>query len=87
MYTLFYSPLAKKDSKKIEKSGLKQKVIELLNIIEINPYAYPPEFEFLQGKLKGYISRRINKQHRLIYKVDNKNHIIKIVRMWTHYGN
>lgn len=87
MYILYYSPLAKKDAKKIAKSALKERVIDLLKVIEKNPYAYPPDFELLQGKLKGYISRRINKQHRLIYKVNDKEKIIKIVRMWTHYGN
>ncbi len=69
MYKLIYSPQAQKDAKKIASSNLKRKVEDLLGIIKRNPYSFPPSFEFLSGKLTGFISRRINKQHRLIYKV------------------
>jgi len=46
---------------------------------------YPPEFEYLQGNMKGLISRRINKQHRLVYEVIENEKLIKIYRMWEHY--
>ncbi|MCO6449027.1 MAG: Txe/YoeB family addiction module toxin [Ignavibacteriales bacterium] len=39
----------------------------------------------LTGNLKGFISRRINKQHRLVYEVLEEEKIIKVLRMWTHY--
>jgi hypothetical protein len=35
MYVLYYSPLARKDAVKIARSGLKNKVIELLTIIRM----------------------------------------------------
>lgn len=60
---------SKKDAQLIKASNLKDKAEELLALIAQDPYAYPPEFEFLKGELKGAISRRINKQHRLIYEV------------------
>ncbi len=85
MYQLYFSPLAKKDAKKLSDSGLDIKVKKLLEIIKSDPFAYPPQFEFLSCKLKGFISRRINKQHRLVYKVLEDEKIIKIIRMWTHY--
>ena len=85
MYKLFFSPQAKKDSKKVTQSGLKEKVKELLRKIENNPFCYPPEYKFLKGELKGFVSRRINKQHRLIYEVLEDKKIIKIYSMWTHY--
>jgi toxin YoeB len=85
MYKLLFSPQAKKDSKKIAASGLKEKVLFLLKIIEKNPLQYPPKFEYLSGNLSGKISRRINKQHRLVYEVFEEEKIIKIYRMWTHY--
>lgn len=85
MYRLLYSPQAKKDAKKLLKSGLKENADQLLDLIEQDPYAYPPEYEFLKGKLKRFISRRINKQHRLVYEVLEEEKIIKIIRMWTHY--
>ena len=85
MYKLLFSPQAKKDAKKLSVSGLKSKVQELLEIIQITPFKYPPKYECLSGDLKGKISRRINKQHRLVYEVFEEDKIIKIYRMWTHY--
>jgi len=86
MYQIYFSPLSKKDAKKLSASGLDGKARKLLNIIKNDPFAYPPQFEFLKGKLKGLISRKINKQHRLIYRVVEEKKIVKIIRMWTHYG-
>ena len=86
MYQIYFSPLSKKDAKKLSASGLDVKAKALLKIIEKDPFAYPPQFEFLKGKLKGMISRKINKQHRLVYRVIEKKKIVKIIRMWTHYG-
>jgi len=85
MYSLLFSPQAKKDAKKIASAGLKQKVNEILDLLEKNPLCYPPKFEYLSGSLKGKISRRINKQHRIVYEVFEDDKIIKIYRMWTHY--
>ncbi|MEI8186531.1 MAG: Txe/YoeB family addiction module toxin [Chlorobiaceae bacterium] len=56
-----------------------------MKIIEADPFKYPPEFEYLKGDMKGLISRRINKQHRLVYEVFEDTKIIKVYRMWAHY--
>jgi len=85
MYQLLFSPQAKKDSRKVSSSGLKPKVQELLALIEKEPLQYPPKFEYLSANLKGKISRRINKQHRLVYEIFEEDKIIKIYRMWEHY--
>ena len=85
MYKLYYTNRAKKDAQLIKVSNLKSKAEELLSLIAQDPYAYPPEFEFLKGDLKGAISRRINKQHRLVYEVFEKEQAIKIIMMWSHY--
>ena len=85
MYKLYYTNRAKKDAQLIKASNLKSKAEELLSLIAQDPYAYPPEFEFLKGDLKGAISRRINKQHRLVYEVFEKEQAIKIIMMWSHY--
>lgn len=61
MYKLYYTNRAKKDAQLIKSSNLKPKTQELLDLIVQAPYAYPPEFEFLKGDLKGAISRRINR--------------------------
>ncbi|MGY6274604.1 Txe/YoeB family addiction module toxin [Methylomonas sp. MgM2] len=85
MYKLYFTQRAKKDAKLIKASNLQNKTQALLDLITQDPYAYPPEFEFLKGDLKGAISRRINKQHRLVYEVLENEQAIKVIMMWTHY--
>lgn len=84
-YQIFFTKQAQKDSEKIKKNNLKSKVEKLLKILEIDPYKNPPRYEKLVGDLKGSYSRRINIQHRLIYQVYDKEKIVKVLRMWTHY--
>jgi toxin YoeB len=85
MYRLFYTKQAVKDSRKIVRAGLKQKVQKLLKVIQSHPFQNPLPYEKLVGDLKGAYSRRITIQHRLIYQIYEKERIIKIIRMWTHY--
>ena len=84
-YNLIYTKQSQKDAKKIKQSGLKEKVVILLEIIKENPFQSPPPYEKLVGDLSGAYSRRINIQHRLIYQVLEKEKIVKVLRMWTHY--
>ena len=84
-YAILYTKQAQKDAKKLANSGFKSKTLELLEIIKNNPYQNPPPYEKLMGDLAGAYSRRINIQHRLVYQVLEKERIIKILRMWTHY--
>ena len=60
---------AEKDKKLLKSAGLEDKVKKLLNLIAKNPFQNPPSYEKLVGDLQGYYSRRINLQHRLVYKV------------------
>ena len=87
MYQTVYTSLAQEDAKKIARSNLKNQCLKLLEIIGINPYQTPPPYEKLVGELTGCLSRRINIQHRLLYKVYGEKKVVKILRMWTHYGN
>lgn len=84
-WQLVYTKQAQKDSIKIVSSGLKKKVLELLEIITEDPYRTPPRFEKLIGDLSGAYSRRINDQHRFVYSIDKEKHIVKVISMWTHY--
>ncbi|MDJ0569366.1 MAG: Txe/YoeB family addiction module toxin [Pleurocapsa sp. MO_192.B19] len=77
---------AQKDAKKLAASGLKPKAQKLLEILKQNPFTNPPSYEKLQGDLKGAYSRRINVQHRLVYEIIDSENTIKIIRMWSHYG-
>lgn len=84
-WKLVYTKQAQKDAKKLASSGLKAKAQELLSLIAENPYQRPPPFEKLVGDLAGAYSRRINIQHRVVYQVLEKEKVIKVLRLWTHY--
>ena len=84
-WRLVYTSQARRDARKLAKSGLREKAEELLDILRADPYQTPPPFESLRGDLKGALSRRINIQHRLVYQVLADEHAVKVLRMWTHY--
>lgn len=84
-FQLFFTKQAQKDAKKLASAGLKPKAERLLEILQVNPYQNPPPYEKLIGDLAGACSRRINIQHRLVYQVLDKEHIVKVLRLWTHY--
>ena len=85
MWQLHFTKHAQKDAKKIASAGLKPKAQELLEILKHDPFASPPPYEKLIGDLSGAYSRRINIQHRLVYQILEKEHAIKVLRLWTHY--
>ena len=78
-------PASQKDARKIASSNLKSQTQRLLDLIARNPFQNPPPYEKLVGDLAGAYSRRINIQHRLVYQVYAAEHIVKVLRMWTHY--
>jgi len=84
-WEIVYTKHAQKDAKKVSRSGLRNKVISLIEILKENPYQNPPPYEKLVGDLTGAYSRRINIQHRLAYEVLEKEKTVKVLRMWTHY--
>jgi toxin YoeB len=84
-WQLVYTTQARRDAKKLLRSGLKPQAERLLKILTINPNQMPPPYEKLVGDLAGACSRRINIQHRLVYQVLNDIKTVKVIRMWTHY--
>jgi toxin YoeB len=84
-WEIVYTKQAQKDAKRLASAGLKKKVLKLLEILKENPYQKPPPYEKLVGDLAGAYSRRINIQHRLVYQIDVKEKIVKVIRLWTHY--
>jgi len=84
-WEILFTKQAQKDANKISQAGLKSKVVELLKLLEENPFQSPPPYEKLVGDLSGAYSRRVTIQHRLIYQVYPEDKKIKVLRMWTHY--
>ena len=85
-WEVVYARHAQKDAQKISAGGLKGKAQELLALIKDNPFQNSPPYEKLVGDLSGAYSRRINIQHRLVYEVLQEQKIVKVLRMWSHYG-
>ena len=84
-WKVVFTKQAKKDAKKIARSGLKPQAERLIEILRIDPYQTPPPFEKLLGDLSRACSRRINIQHRLVYQILDDIKTVKVIRMWTHY--
>ncbi len=83
-YRILFTKQAEKDLKKVAASELKQKAFRLLSVLEEEPLQPPLE------KLIGFgnvYSRRINIQHRLVYRIEEEKKCVVIIRMWTHYGD
>lgn len=84
-WRLVFTRQAQKDARNLASSGLKDKAQALLAVVAENPFQNPPPYEKLVGDLAGAYSRRINIQHRLVYEVLQSEHVVKVLRMWTHY--
>ena len=48
-WKLVYTRQAQKDANKLAAAGLKDKAVELLEILERNPFETPPPYEKLKG--------------------------------------
>lgn len=84
-WRVVYARQAQRDARKLAASELKPQAEQLLAILAEDPYRSPPPFEKLVGDLAGACSRRVNIQHRLVYQVLDDAHVVKVLRMWSHY--
>lgn len=84
-WRLVFTRQARKDARKLAAAGLKPKAQELLSVLAENPFQNPPPYEKLVGDLAGAYSRRINIQYRLVYEIIEEDHVVKVLRLWTHY--
>ena len=80
------SPEALEDLQFWKQSGsiiIQNRINKLLKAIQQTPFEGIGKPEALKHNWSGYWSRRINKEHRLIYKRENER--IIIVQMRDHY--
>lgn len=85
MWVVLFTKNAEKDKPKLKAAGLEKKAKSLLVLLSENPFQVPPSYEKLVGDLNGYYSRRIDIQHRLVYRVDSQKNIVIVHSMWSHY--
>lgn len=87
-YDLIYSQEAHKDLKDFKKSGNKvllKKIAALIKEIQIHPFKGTGKPEELKHQLAGLWSRRINREHRIIYKVNKNLRKASILSLKGHY--
>lgn len=87
---VIYSQKAQKDREFWKKSGNKavmNKITALIKNIQLHPFEGIGKPEPLKHQLSGKWSRRINQEHRIIYKVTNENtiEILDILSLKGHY--
>jgi toxin YoeB len=64
-----------------------EKINDLIKEIKRDPFKGKGKPEPLRGNLKGYWSRRITGEHRLVYRVEGKGEeqTLRIVQARFHY--
>ncbi len=87
---VIYSEKAQRDREFWKKSGNKavmNKISALIEDIQLHPFDGIGKPETLKFQLSGKWSRRINQEHRIVYKVTNENtiEILDILSLKGHY--
>lgn len=88
IYELRFSEEALADFEYFKKSGnikLVKKISELFRNISENPKSGIGKPEILKHNFSGYWSRRINKEHRIIYEI--KDDFVLVHSIKGHYTN
>ena len=89
-YTLEFTKLALSDIEKHKKSG-DRKILMKLNKLLLELMKHPRKGigkpEKLKQNLEGLYSRRINKKHRLVYKIKDEVVIVVVLSAHSHYGD
>lgn len=60
-----------------------RRIVRLIAEIQRNPFTGIGKPEPLRGELSGYWSRRIDDEHRLVYRADDEE--IKVLKARYHY--
>ncbi len=85
-YRIVITKAADKDKDKIKQyPALRRNAENLIELLRNDPFQNPPPYEKLAGSLSMCYSRRLNRQHRLVYMVYEEEKTVKIISMWTHY--
>ena len=85
---LKFAPQAQEDKEYWKKSGnqaIMTRISALLADISAHPYTGIGKPEKLKYELAGKWSRRINKEHRIVYSVNEIENIIDVLALRYHY--
>lgn len=87
MYTIVFSEDAKKDLKELKKRSPQavSKLSKLLDEVREHPRTGTGQVEQLKGYDGSVYSRRITKEHRLIYKIYDEVVEVLVLSTFGHY--
>lgn len=89
-YTLILTPQAEEHLAEWKKSGQKKtidKIIRLFSELIEHPTTGTGQVEQLKGDLAGMWSRRINKEARMVYSIEDETVTVTVVSLKGHYGD
>lgn len=89
-YTLMLTPEAERHLELWKKSGQKKtlnKIMTLFEKLTEHPATGTGQVEQLKGNLAGLWSRRIDKESRMIYRIEDSRVIVTVVSLKGHYGD
>ena len=88
MYEVVFAPEALEDREWFKlhtNKSVQKKILDLLRELEQHPYQGTGQPERLSYNLSGYMSRRINRDHRLLYIVNEGKRTVEVLQMRGHY--
>ncbi|MFN3758292.1 MAG: Txe/YoeB family addiction module toxin [Algoriphagus aquaeductus] len=87
-YELVFTQKALDGVEKLKKTGNKallRKLKSLLIELSDHPFSGTGQPEQLKHDLTGFWSRRLNREHRLVYAVDQKIITVTVISVVGHY--
>jgi len=88
MYTLKLSPQAQEDIayfKKLGNTAIQNKITKLAQEMELHPTTGTGKVEALRFGMSGLWSRRINSEHRMVYRINEDSQEVYVLSMRGHY--
>ena len=77
---------AKSDLKKLKQAHLDGRFLQIVATLKADPYRPTDGFKKLQPPSAGRYSRRLNRVHRVVYRIDDERRVVTIYSAWTHDG-
>jgi len=87
-YIVTFSTRAQKHIEDLERSGnqaVLRNIVMLTSELEKHPREGTGKPEMLKDNLSGFWSRRINREHRLIYSIDDNIVTVRVISAKGHY--
>lgn len=87
-YCVRFSPQAVEDIayfKKLGDTSIQKKITKLVAELEQHPTTGTGRVEALRFDMSGMWSRRINSEHRIVYRIDEEKHEVYVLALKGHY--